>query len=154
MRTVDFSPFYRSSIGFDRLFNLLEDASHYEQENWPPYDIVKGGPDDYAIVMAVPGFAQNEIEVTNERNLLLVSGSKDEGEEAEYLHHGIGARTFTRKFELAVFMEVKGAHLENGMLTIELRRELPEAMKPRRIEIGAPSASLDPKQIEGNKNAA
>lgn len=158
MRTVfDFSPLYRSSIGFDRLFNALEAASRLEPAgNWPPYDIVKTGDDDYRIAMAVAGFAQDELSITHQPNLLVVAGQKASQDNGEYLHHGIAERSFQRRFELADHVKVVAANLENGLLTIELKRELPEEMKPRRIEIatGAMLPKSDPRQIEVEKVAA
>jgi molecular chaperone IbpA len=145
-------PFYRSSIGFDRIFNLLENAGQQQNsDNWPPYDITKLGEDSYRIAMAVAGFAENELSVTHEPNLLIVSGARSDHEEPEYLHHGLALRPFTRRFELADYVNVEAARLENGLLIIDLRKELPEAMKPRRIairtETGKRRAS---KQLEGN----
>lgn len=137
MRTVDFTPLYRSSIGFDRLFELLEKNAGRLQgaDNWPPYDIVKTGDDTYRITMAVAGFKQGELEIIQEPNLLVVSGSKAEDEASEYLHRGIPGRAFTRRFELADHVSVTNASLEDGMLTVELKREVPEELKPRRIEV-------------------
>jgi molecular chaperone IbpA len=157
MRTnLDFSPLFRSSIGFDRIFDLLENASRVEPiDNWPPYDIVKTGQDAYRITMAVAGFSLDELSITHEPNLLVVSGAKSGEDSAEYLHRGIAGRAFQRRFELADHVLVNGASLENGLLTIELVRELPEEMKPRKIEIGTgsgPKAAM--RQIEGEKQAA
>lgn len=154
--TLDFAPLYRSSIGFDRMFNLLENASRVQSlDNWPPYDIVKIGDDDYQITMAVAGFTQDELSLTHEPNLLVVEGRKGDEDERQYLHRGIAGRTFQRRFELADHVKVSGASLVNGLLTVDLKREIPEAMKPRRIEIGSglegPSA---PRQISTDKQAA
>ncbi|WP_186420337.1 Hsp20 family protein [Bosea sp. CS1GBMeth4] len=158
MRTVfDFSPLYRSSIGFDRMFNALEAASRLDTAgHWPPYDIVKTGDDDYRITMAVAGFAQDDLTVTHEPNMLMVSGHKAGQDAGEYLHHGIAERTFERRFELADHVKVVSASLENGLLTVDLKRELPEEMKPRRIEIAAGTAPLQGgrAQIEAGKRAA
>jgi molecular chaperone IbpA len=138
MRTAfDFSPLYRSSIGFDRVFDLLENANRVTTvDNWPPYDIAKIGYDDYRITMAVAGFAENELSMTQEHNMLMVVGQKSGEETGEYLHHGIAGRAFERRFQLADHVKVTGAGLKNGLLTIDLKREVPEEMKPRRIEIG------------------
>lgn len=154
--TLDFAPLYRSSIGFDRMFNLLENASRVQAiESGPPYDIVKTGDDDYQITMAVAGFAQDELNLTHEPNLLVVEGRKSGDDERQYLHRGIASRAFQRRFELADHVKVTAAHLINGLLTVELKREIPETMKPRRIEIGAaPSGSSAPRQIENEKQAA
>lgn len=157
MRTqLDFAPLYRSSVGFDRMFNLLENASRVQSiDNWPPYDIVKSGDDDYQITMAVAGFGQDELTVTHEPNLLVVAGQKAGEDNGQYLHRGLTGRSFQRRFELADHVKVAGANLTNGLLTIELKREIPEAMKPRRIEIGtAPGSSGEPRQIEAAQQAA
>lgn len=157
MRTnLDFSPLFRSSIGFDRIFDLLDNASRVESmDNWPPYDIVKAGEDTYRITMAVAGFSQEELSITHEPNLLVVSGSKAGDDKVEYLHRGLAFRAFQRRFELADHVKVAGASLDNGLLTIELVREVPEAMKPRKIEIGTGSLpKAEAKQIEAEKIAA
>jgi len=151
MRNVDFSPFYRSSVGFDRLFNLLENANRLHAiDSWPPYDIEKAGEDSYRITMAVAGFGEDELEITQQPNLLLVKGAKSERDNGgEVLHRGIAGRAFERRFELADFVKVNGASLRNGLLSIELVREVPEAMKPRRIEVTSASlADTQPKQLE------
>lgn len=155
--TLDFSPLFRSAIGFDRVFDMLENASQVTPiDNWPPYDIVRTGEDDYRITMAVAGFSQDELEITHEPNVLVVGGQKSgEEQDGQYLHRGIAGRAFQRKFELADHVYVEGAKLENGLLTIALKRELPEEMKPRRIAIGAenlPKAGVQ--QIEAGKQAA
>lgn len=137
MRTAfDFSPLFRSSVGFDRIFDLLDNASRVSAiDNWPPYDITKSGEDQYRITMAVAGFSHDELNVTQERNLLVVSGEKKASEDTQYLHRGIAGRSFQRRFELADHVRVVRADLTNGLLTVDLQREIPEAMKPRRIEI-------------------
>ena len=142
MRTaLDFSPLYRSSIGFDRMLNVLEAASRAQPaDHWPPCDIVKAGEDDYRITMAVAGFSQDELTVTQEQNMLVIAGQKSGGEGQELLYRGIPAGSFRRSFELADHVKVVGANLANGLLTIDLKRELPEAMKPRRIEIATGKA--------------
>jgi molecular chaperone IbpA len=139
MRTAfDFSPLFRSTVGFDRVFDLLDNASRVSSfDNWPPYDIVKTGEDQYRVTLAVAGFDESELNVTQERNLLLVSGEKAAAEDSQYLHRGIAGRSFQRRFELADHVRVVGANLNNGLLTIDLKREIPEAMKPRRIDIKA-----------------
>lgn len=158
MRTVfDFSPLYRSSIGFDRIFDALEAANRQDPAgNWPPYDIVKTGDDDYRITMAVAGFARDELTITYEPNLLMVSGQKAGQDNGQYLHHGIAERAFQRRFELADHVKVLAADLENGLLTVDLKRELPEEMKPRRIEIATGTAlpKADRPQIDSEKRAA
>ena len=155
--TFDFSPLFRSSIGFDRMLNALEAASRVESfDNWPPYDIAKKGEDDYRISMAVAGFSPDELTITQEQNMLIVSGQKAGEDNGEYLHRGIANRAFQRRFELADHVRVSGANLVNGLLTIDLKREIPEEMKPRRIEIAADTAlpKSKTKQIEAEKQAA
>ncbi len=137
MRTFDLSPLYRSTVGFDRLFNLLDEGAP-AGAGYPPYNIERVAENDYAITMAVAGFAEEDISIEVKENGLLVSGAKTESDEAEtreFLHRGIATRSFERRFQLADHVEVKGARLENGLLTIELERVIPEALKPRRIEI-------------------
>jgi molecular chaperone IbpA len=148
--SLDFSPFYRSSIGFDRLFNLLENSGQPQNgDNWPPYDIAKLGEDAYRIVVAVAGFSLDELSITQERNLLVISGAKAENGEVQYLHHGLALRPFTRRFELADHVSVTSAKLENGLLVVDLKREIPEEMKPRRIVIDTGQAKKASKRIEG-----
>ncbi|APG95099.1 Hsp20 family protein [Sinorhizobium americanum] len=153
MRTsLDFTPFYRSSIGFDRMFDLLENAS-LNAENWPPYNIVKLGEDAYRIEIAVAGFAEDDLTITHEANMLVVNGAKSKDEEVQYLHQGLAVRPFARKFELADHVLVEGAKLENGLLVINLRKEIPEEMKSRRITIQTEATKPASKQIEGDKAA-
>jgi molecular chaperone IbpA len=159
MRTnLDFTPLFRSSIGFDRIFDMLENARRVGTiDNWPPYDIAKAGEDEYSITMAVAGFSEDELTITHQPNMLIVSGSKPaEDDEGQYLYRGIAGRAFERRFELADHVKVAGASLSNGLLSIDLKREVPEEMKPRRIEIGSgPTASkAEPRQIESDKRAA
>jgi molecular chaperone IbpA len=137
MRTFDFSPLYRSTIGFDRIFDLLDQTARFEAvPSWPPYNIEKVGDDHYRITMAVAGFAPDEIEVVQKENTLLVSGQKpSDDENAQVLHRGITSRSFRQSFDLAEYVQVAGANLENGLLTVDLVREVPDEMKPRRIEI-------------------
>ena len=137
----DFSPLFRSTVGFDRLAHLLENAARFEPTNWPPYNIEKAGEDAYRITMAVAGFSPDEIEVVAKPNLLTVSGQKARTEDGvQFLHRGIATRSFRQSFELADYVKVADAKLDNGLLMIELVREVPEAMKPRRIEIKAGQA--------------
>lgn len=141
MRTVDFSPLYRSSVGFDHLFNLLENAHRGDQKNsgYPPYNIEALGKDRYQITLAVAGFSQEQLDIQSNHNRLTIKGQQSqEKEERSFLHQGIANRNFERTFELAEHVKVVGAELKNGLLTINLEKEVPEAMKPRRIEIGAP----------------
>lgn len=138
MRNLDFSPLYRSAIGFDRMANLLDSLSRTEQSqpSYPPYNIELTGEDQYRITMAVAGFDRAELNIEVNQNNLTVSAQKQrDGEERTYLHQGIAARDFERHFQLADYVKVKGATFENGLLHVDLVRELPEAMKPRTIEI-------------------
>lgn len=155
--TFDFSPLFRSSIGFDRLLNALENTSRLEAvDSWPPYDIAKTGEDEYRITMAVAGFTPEELTIDHEPNLLVVSGQNAREENAQYLHRGIAQRSFKRRFELADHVKVTGANLAEGLLTIDLVREIPEEMKPRRIEINkAPALPKgEAQQIEAENQAA
>lgn len=135
MRSIDFSPLYRSAIGFDRLANLIESAASNGNAGYPPYNIEQLGDSDYRISMAVAGFTQEELELSFQENLLTVKGSKQADSERNYLYQGIAERGFERRFQLADYVRVKGADLKNGLLHIDLVREVPEAMKPRKIEI-------------------
>jgi molecular chaperone IbpA len=143
----DYTPFYRSSIGFDRLFRLLDEAQSVETQAYPPYNIERLDENSYRITMAVAGFAQNELAIEAKGNLLTVTGKKADKPQVatEYLHQGIAARGFERRFNLADYVEVKGAELTNGLLHISLQREVPEAMKPRQIAI---TAGTKPMAIE------
>ena len=144
MNTIfDFAPLWRSGVGFDRLVDLVEQAVKFEPtDNYPPSDIEKTGDNAYRVTLAVAGFTPTELSVTGEPNLLIVSGKKAEAPEAEYLYKGIAARAFERRFNLADYVTVTGAKLENGFLILELVRELPDAMKPRRIAIATGNEPL------------
>ncbi len=137
MRTVNLDPFWRTSIGFDRLFDLLNQSLRLEPEdNFPPFNIVRTAENHYRISLAVAGFALDQIKLTVDQNILIVTGDAGSPMDAgDYLHRGIAARSFERRFNLADYVQVKSASLAQGLLTIELERELPEAMKPRRIAI-------------------
>ena len=155
--TFDFSPLFRSSIGFDRVLSALENANRLEAvDAWPPYDIVKLSKDEYRISLAVAGFSPEELTLTHEPNVLIVAGQKANEDNVEYLHRGIAQRAFQRRFELADHVKVTGANLVDGLLTIELAREIPEEMKPRRIQIGsnATPSTTGTQQIEGERSAA
>ncbi len=152
----DYAPLFRSSVGFDRVFNLLENAQRARSINdWPPYDIVKTGDDSYRISIAVAGFAQDDLDITFQSNLLSVTGKKQEVAADGYLHRGIAGRPFEHRFELADHVRVSGADLINGLLSIDLVREIPEALKPRKITIEStpPLRSAAPAQIEAQKAA-
>jgi len=150
---IDFAPLSRSAIGFDRLFDLLDQTAGLEpDEGFPPYDIEKTGEDAYRVTLAVPGFQPDEISIEARPNLLVVSGRRPTDRGGQYLHRGLAMRGFERRFDLADFVEVRGANLADGLLTIELERELPEAMRPRRIEIaGGPAQGQ--RRIEGQQAA-
>jgi molecular chaperone IbpA len=148
---LDFSPLFRSSIGFDRLIETLENVDRDEQLEGPPYyDIVKEGDDAYEVTLAVPGFPADKLTVTAEPNLLMVQGDLGESEGADYLHRGM-PRSFERRFELEDHLEVVGASFQHGLLKIRLKQELPEEMKPRRIPVQTPAMALSNKQssLEG-----
>jgi molecular chaperone IbpA len=136
----DFAPFRRSTVGFDRLFDMLENNSVGQAgENYPPFDLIKAGDNDYRIELAVAGFKPDEIDITAQQNVLIVSGRKSEESEqkgSDYIYRGIANRSFERRFALADHIQVKGADIEDGMLAIDLVREIPEAMRPRKINIG------------------
>lgn len=143
MRNLDFSPFYRSAIGFDRMANLLDNLSRAEQNqpSYPPYNIELTGEDKYRITMAVAGFDSSEIDIEVNQNLLRVSANKpSDTEEKTYLHQGIAARSFERKFQLADHVQVQSANYQNGLLHIDLQRIIPESMKPRSIPIAVNNA--------------
>ena len=140
MRTIDFTPLYRSAVGFDRLATLLESAARTGQETgWPPYNIETTGENAYRIEIAVAGFKPDELNIEVKENLLTVTGRKTANDEAgagrTYLHRGLAERDFERRFQLADYVVVTEAGLDNGLLSVSLKRELPEALKPRRIEI-------------------
>jgi len=147
MTTFDFSPLFRTSVGYDRLASLLNSAHRVEQGGgYPPYNILTAGENRYRITMAVAGFSEEELTITSEHNKLLVKGEKaeeKETEESRFLYRGIATRSFERRFNLADHVRVSGARLDNGLLHVELEREVPEAMKPRKIEIQSSGALLE-----------
>ena len=146
MRTFDLTPLYRSTVGFDRLFSLLDQATGVESApSYPPYNIERTGENDYRITVAVAGFAESELSIEVKENTLTIRGEKQvkqNEKSGEVLYQGIAARAFERRFQLADHVEVKGAALENGLLHVDLAREIPEAMKPRTIPIGNGSAKV------------
>ncbi|MBW7962523.1 Hsp20 family protein [Bradyrhizobium sp. BR 10261] len=151
MTTLDLAPLWRTTVGFDRLFDLMEGSGRWSGgDNYPPYDIERVGEDHYQISLALAGFTPDEVSITAEQNTLTVEGRKAEKGSHHYLFRGISSRPFRRMFNLAEYVEVKGASFENGMLKIDLVRQVPEAMKPRRIAI---STGGEYQQVE-NKQAA
>ena len=159
MRSYDLTPLMRSTVGFDRMAQLLDSFARGDEASagYPPYNIEKLGEDDYRISMAVAGFGPDELDITTQDTTLIVSGRAKESEgEATYLHRGIARRAFERRFALAEHIKVTDARLENGLLHIELVREVPEAMKPRRIGIQTPDApkTLEASVTDGDKKAA
>ncbi len=157
MRGLDFSPYRRATVGFDRLFDFLENASRADQDNYPPFDIEKLSDDSYRITLAVAGFKREDIDIVAQQNMLVITGRRGESRsrDGNFLHIGIATRAFERRFELADFVRVTGADLRDGLLAIELVREIPEAMKPRRIDIGSGEAtSLDPEPAGESRTEA
>lgn len=140
MRTYDFTPLFRSTVGFDRLFDMMDSSV---RPDWPPYNIEKHGDDQYRISMAIAGFAPDEIELVQQGNTLLITGQrKTELKQQEMLHQGLASRSFKQTFNLADHVKVASADLENGLLVVGLVREVPEQLKPRRIELGSRTATL------------
>ena len=150
MQTIDFSPFYRSTVGFDRLFSRLDNLVGQEAKSYPPYNIEKVGDNAYRISIAVAGFAESDIVIESKENSLSIKGAKaPEGEETkrEFLHRGIAERAFELRFQLAEYVEVTGATLENGLLHVDLKRELPESKKPRQIAINGGAKTLEDQTV-------
>jgi molecular chaperone IbpA len=141
MLNFDPTPLWRSTIGFDRVMDLLNSSPMTTEESYPPYNIERTGEDSYRILVALAGFGQDDIKITAESNVLTIEGAKANNREREFLYQGISARPFRRTFNLADFVEVTGATFQDGILAVELKRELPEAMKPRRIAINASNVS-------------
>ena len=148
MRNYDFAPLNRSTVGFDRVFDLLDSAFSASQtdEGYPPYNIAKTGETSYRIELAVAGFGPEDLSIVAQENVLTVSGSKNSSQQQLYLHHGIASRAFERRFNLADYVKVASADLVNGLLSIDLIREIPETMRPRQIQIGG--SAHKPEQIE------
>jgi molecular chaperone IbpA len=139
----DWTPLWRSTIGFDRLFDVLDEVQRTAEESYPPYNIERHDENRFQISVALAGFTPDEVALTVEQNVLTLEGRKGDKEERTFLHRGISARSFKRQFTLADHVEIKGARFENGLLVIDLQREIPERMKPRRISInGAPESNV------------
>ena len=156
MRSFDFSPLFRSTVGFDRLATLLDGAARLDETaGYPPYNIEKTGQDAYRITMAVAGFGPDDLTLTQQANALIVTGRRRQDDGAEYLHRGLVARPFERRFDLADFIKVTGADLQHGLLSIDLVREVPEAMKPRTIKIagGEPVRQVTEQPAEAKQAA-
>lgn len=158
MQTIDLTPIYRTMVGFDRVANMLDAAQRLDgSQGYPPYNIEKTGDNDFRIELAVAGFSEDTLDIESKEGVLTVTGKTDateDGEKREFLHRGIAERSFIRRFQLADHVIVKGAELQNGLLRIDLERQLPEAMKPRKIAIGAAQETSAPKVIEGEKKIA
>jgi len=156
MNAIDFSPLYRNTVGFDGLFNLLDSTMQQSQGNgYPPYDIESVQDGKYRITLAVAGFSEGELDIQTEKGVLTVSGKRNNSEENKFLHNGIAKRSFERKFQLADFVEVESADLSNGLLQIGLVKEVPEALKPKRIAIsGAGSTDESKKRKSADSLAA
>ncbi|WP_319413301.1 Hsp20 family protein [uncultured Cohaesibacter sp.] len=154
MRHYDLTPLYRSTVGFDKLFSMLDTVTGPDSsaQSYPPYNIERLAENSYRISMAVAGFAEKDLSIEVKENSLKVTGEKvveESEQEKDYLHRGIASRAFERQFQLADYMQVEGASMEHGLLHIDLKREIPEAMKPRQIEIRASGKETDPRVIEG-----
>lgn len=149
MRTFDFSPLFRSTVGFDRLFDMLDQVADTSQ-GYPPYNIERSDETHYRITVAVAGFGEKDLNVDVKDGVLNVTGKREDSDKQSYLHHGIAGRAFERRFQLAEHVEVKAARLENGLLHVDLERIVPEEKKPRRIAINAPEL----RTIEGSAKAA
>ena len=155
MRTLNLDPFWRTTVGFDRLFDMMDESLRFEpQDNYPPCNIVRTGEDNYRISLAVAGFEPEQVNVTVHQNTLTISGRVlEKQDQAEYVYRGIAARPFERRFSLADFVEVKQASFEDGLLQIELERKVPESMKPRKIEINAGKAHGHPDNVKTIEHA-
>lgn len=154
MRTFDLSPLYRSTVGFDRLFSMMDGVE--TAPGYPPYNIERTGENDYRVTVAVAGFGENDLSIESKENTLTIKGSKqqtNDEQDGEVLYQGIAARAFERVFQLADYVQVKNAALENGLLHVDLVREIPEAKKPRQIPIGNANKAAKPQVVE-NKAAA
>ena len=156
MDRFDFTPLFRSTIGFDRLARLADTANRVDStaRSYPPYNIAKTGEDSYRLTMAVAGFSQGELDITAHENTLIVTGkARNDAENGRFLHHGIARRAFERRFSLADHLKVTGASLDNGLLHVDLVREVPEAMKPRTVKIGTIEPAAQPQVTEHQRAA-
>ena len=155
MNRFDFTPYRRTTVGFDRLFDLLERQARLNAgDNYPPFNIERQGEDAYRITLAVAGFKPNELDITAQQNLLVIKGAKAEAEGKDFVHVGIANRSFERRFELADFVRVENADLADGLLTIDLVREVPEAMKPKKIVVGGAQLSIVEGDTKNEEKAA
>jgi molecular chaperone IbpA len=153
MRTYDFSPLWRSTVGFDRMFDLINNEVPNLQDTYPPYDIERTGEESYRISMALAGFTPEQVTVTAQQNRLTIAGNKNDNGKQNYIFRSIANRAFERHFSLADHVEVVGASFDNGLLHVDLVRKVPEAMKPRRIEIGAGPATVNDNKARAIKAA-
>ncbi len=150
----DFAPYRRSTVGFDRLFDLLENSSLGQgSENYPPFDLIKVDENHYRVILAVAGFGRDEIDIVAQQNQLIVSGKKADDEGVDYIHRGIANRQFERRFGLADFIKVAEADLKDGLLSVELIREIPEAMKPKKISIGGSQPKQEAIEVTAQESA-
>ena len=154
MNRFDFSPYRRSTVGFDRLFDLLEGQARNAGDNYPPFNIERRGADSYRITLAVAGFKPEDIDITAQQNLLVIKGRKPDEADTDYVHVGIANRGFERRFELADYVRVEDAKLADGLLAIDLLREVPEAMKPKKIAVNGPKSLEIVKTDDEEANAA
>lgn len=149
----DFTPYRRSTVGFDRLFDMMENSPGPSQDNYPPFDLIQLDENDYRIDLAVAGFMSDEIEITAQQNVLIVAGKKRDEDDSRFVHRGIATRSFERRFALADHIQVRSADLKDGLLSVEVVREIPESMKPRKIGIGGGDAGTR-SAIGGSKHQA
>ncbi len=164
MRNFDLTPYRRSTVGFDRIFDFIENSARLQHDNYPPFNIERIDQDRYRVTLAIAGFKADEIDITAQQNLLQITGRKEDGaqdDRARFLHLGIANRSFERRFELADFVRVEDAELADGLLTVTLLREVPDAMKPRKIAINGKGAVVEHPAVEkvetsakADKNAA
>ena len=154
MATLDFTPLYHSTVGFDRLPTLLAQALERDESGYPPYNIEKTGEDAYRIVMALAGFSKDDIDIVTENNRVTVRGALKDKDGKTYLHQGLAQRSFQRVFDLADHISVTGASMNNGLLVVDLKHELPEALKPRRIEINGTTKAMPFEAKAVEKSAA